>query len=189
MDAFLTSGLVVAIAEIGDKTQLLSFLLACRFCKPLPILAGILAATLANHAVAGLIGEWIGDLLTPAVLRWVLTVSFAAMAAWALVPDKLDDGEALRGKGHGVFVITLASFFVAEIGDKTQIATAALAARFEAVVPVILGTTIGMLLANAPVVLGAHLAGHRVDLRWVRYVAAALFAGQAVLTLAGYGFL
>ena len=160
MEALLTSLGVVAVAEIGDRTQLLTFLLAYRFRRPWPILAGILVATLANHAVAALVGEWVGGLLSADVLRWVLGVSFGA---------------------------TVIAFVLAEIGDKTQIATVALAARFELLVPVVLGTTAGMLLANAPAVMVGHFAAFRLNLGWARYVAAAIFAVEAVLTLAGHG--
>jgi putative Ca2+/H+ antiporter (TMEM165/GDT1 family) len=186
MEALLTSLGVVAVAEIGDRTQLLTFLLAYRFRRPWPILAGILVATLANHAVAALVGEWVSGLLTPDILRWVLGLSFVAMAIWVLIPDKMDENVALPQR-YGAFVATVIAFFLAEIGDKTQIATVALGARFGELVPVVLGTTAGMLLANAPAVMIGHFASRRRNLGWTRYVAAAIFAVEAVLTFAGYG--
>src|SRR5579864_3326967 len=189
MEALLTSIGVVAVAEIGDKTQLLSLSLAARFHKPVPILCGILLATLANHAAAALAGEWIGALLTPAVLRWVLGLSFFAMAGWALVPDTLDAENGVALARRGAFVGTLVSFFIAEIGDKTQIATMALAARFEAFPAVVAGTTAGMMLANIPAVLGGHWAGRRLDPRVMRYAAAVLFLAQAGLAFAGHGLM
>jgi putative Ca2+/H+ antiporter (TMEM165/GDT1 family) len=185
MDAFLVSAFVVAVAEIGDRTQLLSMVLASRFRKPIPILIGILAATLANHALAGVAGQFVGELLGGPVLRWVLGISFLAMAAWTLVPDKIDESDAVPLKARSAFVTTLCSFFIAEIGDKTQIATAALAARFDDLAWVILGTTTGMMIANVPAVLFGHLAGHKIDPKWTRIVAAGIFAVQGVLALAG----
>jgi Ca2+/H+ antiporter, TMEM165/GDT1 family len=185
MEALLTSLTVVSIAEIGDRTQLLALLLASQFRRPVPILCGILLATVANHAVAALAGEWIGDLLSPSVLRWVLVASFAAMAVWTLIPEKPgEEGAALPR--YGAFLTTLVGFFVCEIGDRTQIATVALAARFDRLLPVIIGTTTGMMLANAPTVLFGHYAGHRVGASRIRYVAAAAFAIEATLALAGY---
>ena len=153
MDAFLISTGIVALAEMGDKTQLLSLVLAARFRKPWPILAGILVATLANHALAGAVGASVTRLLGPDVLRWIVGASFIAMAAWMLIPDKLDEDEVGASRpGLGVFTTTLLAFFVAEMGDKTQIATVVLAARFDAWASVVLGTTLGMMLANVPVV-------------------------------------
>ena len=186
MEAFLTSLTVVAIAEIGDRTQLLALVLASQFRRPAPIIAGIFVATLANHAVAALAGAWVGDLLSPALLRWVLGLSFIAMAVWTLVPDKLG-GEAAAMPRHGAFLTTLVGFFFCEIGDKTQIATVALAARFDLLLPVIIGTTTGMMLANVPTVLFGHYAGRRVGSGWTRYVAAAIFAAEAAATFAGHG--
>ena len=188
IDALLVSTVVVAVAEIGDRTQLLSIVLASRFRRPLPILSGILVATLANHALAGRAGKLVGEALSGTILRWVLGVSFLAMAAWALVPDKIDEAKEVGAiKAHGAFLATLCGFFIAEIGDKTQIATAALAARFDALGWVVLGTTAGMMIANVPAVLFGHFAGSRVDPRWARYGAAAIFAAQGVLSLAGIG--
>ncbi len=187
MEALFVSTLVVAVAEIGDKTQLLALVLAARFRRPVPIVLGILAATVANHAAAGVLGAWLGTLLAPETLRWVLGVSFLATAVWALIPDKLDADEAQPPSGYGVFAATLIAFFLAEIGDKTQIATVALAARFDALVPVVVGTTLGMLAANVPAVLAGTAAGKRFDLPWMRFVAAGLFTALGVLALAGTG--
>ena len=188
MEAFLTAAGLVAVSEIGDRTQLLAFVLASRFRRPLPILLGILVATLANHALAGAAGHYVRDILTPASLRFVLGGSFLAMAIWTLVPDRLDEAEQQgRTARHGAFIATVIAFFVAEMGDKTQIATVALAARFASLPAVIAGTTLGMMLANLPAVFGGHLAGHRIDLRLVRYLAGAIFLAQGVFVLSGYG--
>jgi len=186
MDAFLISTGVVALAEIGDKTQLLSFILAAKFRRPWPICLGILVATLLNHGMAGALGAWITTLLGPQMLRWGLGVSFLAMAAWILVPDKFDESEA-KFAHLGVFGTTVVAFFLAEMGDKTQIATVALAAQYHAFVAVVLGTTLGMMLANVPaVVLGDRIA-HRMPVRLVHSIAAAVFALLGVATLAGAG--
>ena len=185
MHALLVSTLVVAIAEIGDKTQLLALLLASRFKKPVPILCGILLATLANHALAALAGQWIGDLLAGPWLRWILGLAFLAMAAWVLVPDRTATDEGVRLRSGNAFLVTLCSFFLVEIGDKTQIATVALAARFDSLIPVVLGTTAGIMIADLPAVLFGHVAGHRLDPRWPRAVAALIFAAQGLLVLLG----
>jgi putative Ca2+/H+ antiporter (TMEM165/GDT1 family) len=185
MEAFLTSIGVVALAEIGDKTQLLAFLLAARFRKPLPIIAGILAATLLNHGLAGALGAWITAVVSPAVLRWVLGLSFIGMAAWTLIPDEIEQDEAKLAARFGVFGATLSTFFLAEMGDKTQIATVVLAAHYAAPVLVIFGTTLGMLIADVPAVLiGGNLA-EKLPMRAVRLVAAALFALLGAATLLG----
>src|SRR5690606_33879355 len=149
MESFFVSTGIVALAEIGDKTQLLSFLLAAKFRKPLPIAAGILVATLFNHAFAAAIGSWLTQALGPEVFRWILGISFIAMAGWILLPDKLDEDDA-KLANYGVFTPTLLAFFLAEMGDKPQIATVALAAKFHAFWPVLAGTTFGMMLANVP---------------------------------------
>ena len=173
MEAFFISTGIVALAEIGDKTQLLAFVLAAKFRRPLPIVAAIFVATIANHAFAAAIGTWITSLLGPDILRWVLGASFLAMAVWTLVPDKLDE-EDTRLAGSGVFMTTLIAFFVAEMGDKTQVATVALAAHYDALVAVVCGTTLGMMLANVPAVyLGDRIAG-RVSLKLVHGIAAAV---------------
>lgn len=187
MEAFIVSTGVVALAEIGDKTQLLAFLLAARFKKPVPIILGILIATLVNHGLAGALGAWITTALGPDVLRWVLGVSFIAMAGWMLVPDKIEDDEAQIARRFGVFGATLVTFFLAEMGDKTQIATIAMAARFPDPITVVIGTTLGMMLANVPAVLvGDRLAG-RIPMKLVHGIAAAIFAGLGVATLMGAG--
>lgn len=179
---FLVSTLVVAIAEIGDKTQLLSLLLAARFRKPLPITAGILFATLANHMLAGLFGEWVREQLSPDTLRWVLGLSLLAIAVWTLKPDKLDAEMKSAGR-YGVFLFTFVVFFIAEIGDKTQIATVVLAAQYHALAAVVLGTTLGMMIANVPVVLLGNALAHRMPLRTVHIAAALMFAALGMLAL------
>jgi putative Ca2+/H+ antiporter (TMEM165/GDT1 family) len=184
LESFLVSTGVVALAEIGDKTQLLSFLLAARFRKPLPIVLGILFATLLNHALAGALGTLVTAWLGPQALRWVLGVSFILMAAWILVPDRLDadDGRLPR---LGVFGATLVAFFLAEMGDKTQVATVALAARYGEFALVVLGTTLGMMLANVPAVLLGERIAHRMPVRLVHGVAAVVFAVLGAATLLG----
>jgi putative Ca2+/H+ antiporter (TMEM165/GDT1 family) len=175
MDALWISTLAVAVAEIGDKTQLLALVLAARYRKPWPIIAGILVATLANHALAGWLGALITGWVSPQVLRWAVVLSFLAVAAWALVPDKLDEGE-VKATRFGAFVATLVAFFIVEIGDKTQVATVVLAAQYSPLWQVVAGTTLGMAIANVPVVLlGAKFAA-RLPLKAARYAAAALFA-------------
>jgi Ca2+/H+ antiporter, TMEM165/GDT1 family len=182
VEAFLSSLLVVAVAEVGDKTQLLSLLLAARYKKPLPIICGILVATLANHFVAGALGEWIRSLFSADVLRWIVGGSLLAVAAWTLVPDKLDDDVRMPGR-YGLFVLTCVVFFVAEIGDKTQIATVILAAKYHALALVVFGTTVGMLLANVPVVYFGSAGANRIPFRAVRIVAALLFAAMGLAAL------
>lgn len=186
MNAFLISTAIVALAEIGDKTQLLAFILAARFRKPWPIVLGILIATLANHALAGALGTWLIALLSPQVLRWVLGLSFLAMAGWMLIPDKFNEDDAKLAR-FGVFGTTLVAFFLAEMGDKTQVATVALAAQYQAFIAVVAGTTLGMMIANVPaVLLGDRIAG-RMPVRLVHGVAAAIFAVLGVATLLGAG--
>lgn len=183
MEAFLVSIGLVAIAEIGDKTQLLAMLLASRYRAPLSIIAGIFVATLVNHALAAWAGSLLAAWLTPSILAWVLAVSFLAMAGWALIPDKADDDTPKAAGRFGAFLATTVAFFIVEMGDKTQIATVALGARFADPWIVAAGTTIGMLLANAPAVfLGGALAG-AIPARLVRLVAAAIFAALGVLAL------
>ena len=175
MQTFLISALTVLLAEIGDKTQLLALILAAKYRKPWPIAFGILAATLINHALAGSVGMMVAQWFSPETLKWIVALSFIAIAAWTLVPDKADENEAGRGAGHGVFVATVISFFLAEMGDKTQIATAVIATEYHPLWAVIAGTTVGMLLADVPVVwLGAKFAT-RLPLRAIRYVTALLF--------------
>ena len=175
LEAFLISTGVVALAEIGDKTQLLAFILAAKFRKPIPIILAILVATLVNHAFAGALGAWLTTLLSPTTLRWVLGLSFFAMAIWTLIPDKLDDDDARRLKGFGVFGTTLIAFFLAEMGDKTQIATVMLAAQYNAYLWVVAGTTLGMMIANAPVVWLGERITRRVPIRAVHLVSAGIF--------------
>jgi putative Ca2+/H+ antiporter (TMEM165/GDT1 family) len=183
MQPLLISTGVVALAEIGDKTQLLALILAARFRKPLPIIAGILLATLVNHGIAGALGAGISALARPEVLKWVLGISFLAMAVWTLIPDRIEADEGRIAQRWGVFGTTLITFFLAEMGDKTQIATVALAARFETPVVVVIGTTLGMLIADVPAVfIGERLAG-RLPMRLIHTIAAGIFAVLGVLTL------
>ena len=185
MEPLLVSTGAVAVSEIGDKTQLLALLLASRFRHPIPIILGILVATLVNHALAGLLGQWLGSAIAPDLLRWGLGALFLAMAAWVLVPDRMDRDSVGRLVAGGAFLVTTVSFFLAEIGDKTQIATVALAAQFNALVSVVIGTTLGMLIADVPAVVCGQLAGDRIDPRWVRLAAAAIFATLGLLALLG----
>ncbi|PPE71585.1 TMEM165/GDT1 family protein [Caldimonas thermodepolymerans] len=187
LSALLVSTGVVAASEIGDKTQLLALLLAARYRRPLPIVAGILVATLLNHAAASAVGALIQSMVSPSILRWTLGLSFIAVAIWTLVPDKVDE-EDTQVCGHwGVFGITLIAFFLAEMGDKTQIATVMLAAKYDSVFMVTAGTTLGMMLVNVPAVYLGDKAMHFVPLHWVRWIAAAIFLTLGVLVLAGVG--
>jgi len=186
LETFLVSTGIVALAEIGDKTQLLAFILATRFRRPLPIIAGILVATLVNHGFAGAVGAWITTLLGPVMLRWVLGLSFLGMAAWTLIPDKFDAEDAPATR-FGVFGTTVIGFFLAEMGDKTQIATVALAARYHAFYTVVAGTTLGMLLANVPAVLLGDRIAKRMPVRLVHAIAAVIFALLGLMTLFGAG--
>jgi Ca2+/H+ antiporter, TMEM165/GDT1 family len=184
MEAFIVSAGVVALGEIGDKTQLLALMLSARFGKPLPIIGGILVATLANHALAGLAGNLVRTWLPADILRWVVAFSFFAVAAWALKPDHLDDKEGPPAMSRwGVFGVTTVAFFLAEIGDKTQIATIVLAAKFDSLVAVVLGTTCGMLIADVPVVLIGNAASAKIPLQAIRVMAALLFATLGVYAL------
>jgi putative Ca2+/H+ antiporter (TMEM165/GDT1 family) len=186
MKAFLISTGVVALAEIGDKTQLLAFFLAAKFRRPVPISLGILAATIVNHAFAGAIGAWLTAKIAPETMRWILGASFVAMALWTLIPDKFEEEDARLAK-LGVLGTTLIAFFLAEMGDKTQIATVALSARFQAYYAVVAGTTFGMMIANIPaVLLGDRIAG-RIPSRVVHGVAAAIFGALGIATLLGAG--
>ena len=186
MDAFLVSTGIVALAEIGDKTQLLAFLLAARFRRPLPIVFGIFVATIANHAFAAAVGALVSKLLGPEVMRWVLGLAFIGMAAWIMVPDDIDENETTPAR-FGVFLTTVLAFFLAEMGDKTQVATVALAARYSSAVAVVAGTTLGMMLANVPAVyFGDRIAG-RVPLKLVHGLAALIFLVLGVATLLGAG--
>ena len=180
MQTFLVSTLAVAVAEIGDKTQLLALLLAARFRKPVPIVGGILIATLLNHALAGWLGTIAAQWLTPEVLRWVVAISFFAIALWTLKPDKIDDHQSLPARN--AFIATVIAFFLAEIGDKTQVATVLLAAKYHPLWEVVAGTTVGMLLANVPVVLLGSRFSQRLPLRGARITAALLFLALAIWT-------
>ncbi|HTE40334.1 MAG TPA: TMEM165/GDT1 family protein [Steroidobacteraceae bacterium] len=186
LEAFLISTGVVALAEIGDKTQLLAILLAAKFRKPVPIVLGILVATLLNHAVAGALGAWLATLVGPTWMRWILGVSFIAMAVWILIPDKYESEDAAPPR-YGVFLTTLVIFFIVEIGDKTQIATVALAAKYSSLVAVVAGTTLGMMIANIPAVWLGDVAAHKLPLKWVRALAAGIFLVLGVLVLANVG--
>jgi Ca2+/H+ antiporter, TMEM165/GDT1 family len=183
MEAFLVSTGIVALAEMGDKTQLLSLVLAARFRKPWPIVLGILVATLVNHALAGALGSWVTTALGPDVLRWVLGGSFIAMALWMLIPDKLDAGDGDSAPKYGVFLTTVVAFFLAEMGDKTQVATVMLAAQFDTWAPVVLGTTLGMIIANAPVVWFGDAITRKVPIRAVHVVGAIVFLALGVIAL------
>jgi Ca2+/H+ antiporter, TMEM165/GDT1 family len=186
VEAFLVSTMVVGLAEIGDKTQILSMMLAARFQRAVPVIFGILVATIANHAAAGLAGVFFGSLLTGGLMRWILGISFLGVAVWALFPDKYA-GDDRKIRHTRAFLATLCAFFLAEIGDKTQLATIGLAARFEVFYPVVIGTTLGMMLANIPAVLIGRQAADRLPLKAIRITAAAAFAALGAITLAGIG--
>ncbi len=187
MEAFLVSTGVVALGEMGDKTQLLAIILAARFRKPLPIILGILVATLANHAAAAWVGDWVAQALGPQLLRWVVGGSFLAVAVWMLVPDKIDDKNHPDQLRWGVFGTTVLAFFLAEMGDKTQIATVALAARYHDLFPVVMGTTLGMMAANVPAVFMGDQIAKRISMRLVHGIAALIFAVLGLLTLLNVG--
>jgi putative Ca2+/H+ antiporter (TMEM165/GDT1 family) len=181
MEPLLLSTLAVVLAEIGDKTQLLALMLAARYRRPWPIVAGILCATLANHLLAAAFGSFVRTLLAPEVLKWVVAVSFFVVAAWTLIPDRLDEKTQREPATHlGVFGVTLVAFFLAEMGDKTQIATAVLGARYNALASVVAGTTLGMLIADVPVVFAGHLAAGRIPFKVVHVAAALLFVALGV---------
>ncbi|WP_295765371.1 TMEM165/GDT1 family protein [Undibacterium sp.] len=186
MEAFFVSTLAVAVGEIGDKTQLLALLLAARYKKPIPIILGILVATLANHALAGLLGHWVVQHISSEVLRWALGLSFLGIAAWTLKPDEMGD-EGLNEGRYGVFLLTCVTFFLAEIGDKTQLATVALAAKYSNLWLVIAGTTLGMMIADVPAVFLGKIAAPNFPFKLVRWIAATLFAILGVLVLLGIG--
>jgi putative Ca2+/H+ antiporter (TMEM165/GDT1 family) len=192
MESLLVSTGVVALAEIGDKTQLLAFILAARFKKPVPIILGILVATLINHGLAGVLGAWITSAVTPEILRWVLGLSFIGMAIWTMIPDKIEDEETKVAQKFGVFGATLITFFLAEMGDKTQIATVAMAAHYAAPLLVVIGTTLGMLIADVPAVFLGDKLANKIPMKLVHSIAAAIFAILGIATLfgagAGFGF-
>ncbi len=183
MHALLVSTGVVALAEIGDKTQLLAFILAARFKKPVPIILGILVATIFNHGLAGALGAWITSLVSPEMLRWILGASFIGMAVWTLIPDKIEEEETQVARQFGVFGATLITFFLAEMGDKTQIATVALAAHYGQPLMVVIGTTLGMLIADVPAVFIGNKFSARIPMRLVHSIAAGIFAVMGVLSL------
>ncbi len=183
MEALFMSMGVVALAEIGDKTQLLAFVLAARFKKPLPIIAGILCATLVNHGLAGALGAWITSALTPETLRWVVGISFIGMAIWTLIPDKIEEEETQVARRLGVFGATLVTFFLAEMGDKTQIATVAMAAHYPSPILVVIGTTLGMLIADVPAVFVGDRFAQKIPMKLVHSIAAAMFAVLGLMTL------
>lgn len=187
LEAFFVSTGVVALGEVGDKTQLLALLLAARYRKPLPIIAGILVATLLNHAAAAALGAWLARTIDPQWMRWGLGVSFLAVAVWMLIPDEADEVEDRSSGRLGVFALTVVAFFLAEMGDKTQVATVMLAARFDDLVAVTVGTTLGMMIANVPAVLLGDRAVKVVPVAWVHRIAAAVFAAIGVAVLAGFG--
>lgn len=188
MQAFLVSAGVVALGEMGDKTQLLAVLLAVKFKKPIPIVLGILVSTLLNHAAAGMLGAWVATALGPVILRWLIGLSFLGMAGWMMVPDRLDEAPITRPR-FGVFGATVVAFFLAEMGDKTQIATVALAARYQDIGSVVAGTTVGMLIADVPAVFLGRKIAEKVPMRLVHGVAAAIFAGLGLATLLNLGSL
>lgn len=187
MESLLVSTGVVSLAEIGDKTQLLAFILAARFKKPLPIILGILAATVINHGLAGALGAWITSSISPEVLRWVLGASFIGMAIWTMIPDKIEEEETQIAHRFGIFGATFITFFLAEMGDKTQIATVAMAAHYSAPLMVVIGTTLGMLIADVPAVFAGDKLANKIPMKLVHSIAAAVFALLGVATLLGAG--
>jgi len=187
MESFWVSTGVVALAEMGDKTQLLAFLLAARFKRPVPIIAGIFLATIVNHGLAGALGAWITTTMSPQTMRWVLGISFLAMAAWTLIPDKMEEGESTIATRFGVFGATLVTFFLAEMGDKTQVATVAMAAHYQDAWKVVAGTTLGMMIADVPAVFLGEKLSAKLSLKWVHAAAALVFAALGVATLMGAG--
>jgi putative Ca2+/H+ antiporter (TMEM165/GDT1 family) len=183
---FLVSTGIVALAEMGDKTQLLALLLTTQFRRPVPIILGMLVATVVNHAFAGALGSWLAALVSPTILRWMLGLSFLGMAVWTLIPDKLDDDQPARSH-FGVFTATVVAFFLAEMGDKTQLATMALAAQYQSLLWVVAGSTAGMMIANVPVVLFGEWLTQRIPVRQIHIVCALLFALMGALTLLNAG--
>lgn len=183
MEAFATSTLLVALAEIGDKTQLLSFVLAARLRRPSAIIAGIFVATLVNHGLAGSLGAWLASLVEAVTLQWIVGITFIVFGLWTLRPDTLDEDDAPLAGHASVFMTTLLAFFLAEMGDKTQFATVALAARFDSLIAVVVGTTLGMMLANVPAVLIGEKLASRLPLQRIRWAAATVFTATGVFTL------
>lgn len=187
MESLLVSTGVVALAEMGDKTQLLAFILAARFKKPLPIILGIFVATVINHGLAGALGVWITTHINPEILRWILGISFIAMAIWTLIPDKIEEEETQIAKTFGIFGATFITFFLAEMGDKTQIATIAMAAHYSSAILVVIGTTLGMLIADVPAVFLGDKFAAKISMKWVHGIAAAIFVLLGIATLLGAG--
>ncbi|MBU0601732.1 MAG: TMEM165/GDT1 family protein [Gammaproteobacteria bacterium] len=187
MESLLVSTGVVALAEIGDKTQLLAFILAARFKKPVPIILGILVATIVNHGLAGALGAWITTTVAPDILRWLLGLSFIGMAVWTMIPDRIEEEETQIALRLGVFGATLITFFLAEMGDKTQIATIAMAAHYAVPLTVVIGTTLGMLIADVPAVFVGDRFANRIPMKWVHATAATIFAVLGAATLLGAG--
>lgn len=181
MEAVFISTLIVTLAEMGDKTQLLSFVLAAKLKRKGAIILGILVATLANHFMAGYVGAWLASLISPATLKWIIALSFFVFGIWAVIPDKLEEKRNLRGSG--VFLTTLIAFFLVEMGDKTQLATVALAARYDSLVAVVMGTTLGMMIANVPAVWVGEALSKRINMKVMRWIAAALFIVLGLLTI------
>jgi putative Ca2+/H+ antiporter (TMEM165/GDT1 family) len=185
MEAFLISITSIALGELGDKTQILALILATRLQRPVAVILGILVATLASHVIAALLGQWAGSVLNPQILRWILGISFLVLAAWALIPEK-GEVEPHARDGYGAFVLTVTAFFIAEMGDKTQIVAMALAAKYHNLIAVVAGSTIGMMVINVPTVLLARHVTRIVPLKWIRVAAALVYALLGVLTLLGY---
>lgn len=185
MDAFLIPVGVIAVAELGDKTQLMAFLLAARYRTALPVIAGIFLATVANHGLAGGLGVWLATLVAPGTLRWIVGIAFLAVAAWMLLPERPAANDEVPSRRFGPFMATLLAFFLAEMGDKTQLATVVLGARFEALAPVVLGTTLGMLAANIPAVLVGEALAQKLPMKGIRYAAAGLFIATGLVTIFG----
>ncbi len=187
MESLLVSTGIVALAEMGDKTQLLAFILAARFKKPLPIILGIFAATIINHGLAGALGAWITTHISPEILRWILGISFIAMAIWTLIPDKIEEEETQIVNTFGIFGATFITFFLAEMGDKTQVATIAMAAHYASAILVVIGTTLGMLIADVPAVFLGDKFAAKISMKWVHGIAAAMFVLLGAATLLGAG--
>ncbi len=187
MESLLVSTGIVALAEMGDKTQLLAFILAARFKKPLPIILGIFAATIINHGLAGALGAWITTHISPEILRWILGISFIAMAIWTLIPDKIEEEETQIANAFGIFGATFITFFLAEMGDKTQVATIAMAAHYASAILVVIGTTLGMLIADVPAVFLGDKFAAKISMKWVHGIAAAMFVLLGAATLLGAG--
>lgn len=183
LETFLISTGVIALAEIGDKTQLLAFLLAARFKKPVPIILGILIATIFNHGLAGALGSWVTQAVSPEILRWILGASFIGMAIWTLIPDEIDEDETQIAKKFGVFGATLVTFFLAEMGDKTQLATVMMAAHYQSAILVVIGTTLGMLIADVPAVFIGNKFANKIPMKLIHGIAAFVFATMGIATL------